>query len=317
MDEYEDVRSINVPEDGKNLRRLLRGLRWTQLIESQKNPLKPMFAEPVHSFYLSVPLALLFLASTLYPYIDDLRIDVVDDNIIIAVIIILAPFSLFHELQVMRMKRIEASIPDFLRRLAVINEIGMPLTRAIEIISNLNIGVLSSEIRLINKDIKWRGSVSDALMKFERRMRTAGISRAITLITRANEATGNIKEVLKIAANDAALAEKLRSDKFSSMISYTMVIYIAFGVFILILVVLSKAFLPLLPSADSLTDVDMTMIGFIDVNEYTRLFMHASVIQGFFSGLIAGQMGEGNAYSGIKHALVMALAAYLIFTVVM
>jgi flagellar protein FlaJ len=54
--------------------------------------------------------------------------------------------------------------------------------------------------------------------------------------------------------------------------------------------------------------------GGIDIDLYTRLFFHAALIQGFFSGLIAGQMGEGHVFSGIKHALIMVTISFLVFT---
>ncbi len=97
-----------------------------------------------------------------------------------------------------RIRILENSIPGFLRRLAAINDVGMPLPDAIRSVSKANIGVLGSEVKLIYKDLVWSNSIQNALMKFERRVRTVSISRMVTLITKASETTGNIKETLKI-----------------------------------------------------------------------------------------------------------------------
>jgi flagellar protein FlaJ len=43
------------------------------------------------------------------------------------------------------------------------------------------------------------------------------------------------------------------------------------------------------------------------------MFFHASLIQGFCSGLIAGVMGEGSVMSGLKHFIIMMTIALLIF----
>lgn len=43
--------------------------------------------------------------------------------------------------------------------------------------------------------------------------------------------------------------------------------------------------------------------------------MHASLIQGLSSGLMAGTMGEGSVMSGLKHSIIMMGIGYLIFTV--
>jgi flagellar protein FlaJ len=32
------------------------------------------------------------------------------------------------------------------------------------------------------------------------------------------------------------------------------------------------------------------------------------------SGLVAGQLGEGSVYDGLKHALVLLVVAYVLFT---
>jgi flagellar protein FlaJ len=47
---------------------------------------------------------------------------------------------------------------------------------------------------------------------------------------------------------------------------------------------------------------------------YTLLFFHASLIQGFCSGLVAGKMGSGSISAGVKHSVIMVLVAYVVFT---
>jgi flagellar protein FlaJ len=51
----------------------------------------------------------------------------------------------------------------------------------------------------------------------------------------------------------------------------------------------------------------------VDLPLYTRLFTHAALIQGFFSGLVAGQMGEGRAVAGLKYSVLMVLIAWIMF----
>jgi len=48
--------------------------------------------------------------------------------------------------------------------------------------------------------------------------------------------------------------------------------------------------------------------------DYNRLFMHATVIQGFFSGIIAGQITGESPYDGLKHSIIMVTIAYIFFT---
>jgi flagellar protein FlaJ len=36
-----------------------------------------------------------------------------------------------------------------------------------------------------------------------------------------------------------------------------------------------------------------------------------TLIQAFFGGLVAGKMGEGSIYAGLKHSLIMMILGYL------
>lgn len=307
---YDDLRTTFSNDDERLIRKLLRSLRWTSVIETRKNPLKIFYADPAKAFYVTIPLAFIYFVLSVYT--QKITVDVLDDSIIISVLILLVPFLLFYEKQTRHILAIEDSVPVFLRRMAAINDVGMPLSDAIKSITKINLGVLSTEVKLMYKDIVWSNSVLGALTKFERRVRTISISRIITLITKASESTGNIKETLRVAANEATLADKLKKQKFTVLFSYLIVVYMSFAVFLLVLYVFAVMFLPMIPNVSSIEGSGMLMINAQKV-EYTLLFMHASVIQGFFSGIIVGQMMGESVYDGLKHSMIMMTTAYLFF----
>jgi len=307
---YDDVRTIFSNDDERLIRKLLRSLRWTGVIETLKDPLKIFFTDPVKAFYITIPAAFVYFVLSIYT--QKITVDILDDSVIISVLILFVPFLLFYEKQTRHIKAIEDSMPVFLRRMAAINDVGMPLSDAIRSIAKINLGVLSTEIKLMYKDIVWSNSVLDALTKFERRVKTISISRIITLITKASESTGNIKETLRVAANEATLADKLKTQKFTVLFSYLIVVYMSFAVFLLVLYVFATMFLPKIPDVSSIEGSGMLMINARKV-EYTLLFMHASVIQGFFSGIIVGQMMGESVYDGLKHSMIMMTIAYLFF----
>jgi flagellar protein FlaJ len=306
---YDDLRLKPFTwDDERMIRKLMRTLRWTSVVEARKNPLKLFFADPNKALYLSVPAAFIYFILSIYK--QEITIDLLDDAIIISTLISLVPFLFFYEMQMKRIKEIGESVPGFLKRLATVTDMGMPLTAAIKSISKISLGVLSTEVKLIHKHIVWTHSVVEALMKFERRVNTVAISRIVTLIAKASESTGNIKETLRVAARDADLAEKLRHQKFAALFSYLIVVYISFAVFMMVLYVFATMFLPRIPSTSGAS-------GMLSISahkaEYSMLFMHASVIQGFFSGVIAGQMMGENFEDGLKHSVVMMTVAYIFF----
>ncbi|MCE8429275.1 MAG: type II secretion system F family protein [Candidatus Methanoperedens sp.] len=306
---YDDVRVIPpVESDKKIIRKLMRSLRWTGIMETRNDPFRPFFVNPIRVFYITIPAALIYFIISVYNH--KITLSYVDDHIIISTLILFVPFLFFYEMQMKRIRQIGDSVPAFLRRLATISDMGTPLSDAIKSISRINLGVLSTEVKLIHKDILWSRSIMESLTKFEHRVNTISISRVVTLITKASEASANIKETLRVAARDADLSEKLTRQKFTVLFSYLIVIYMSFAVFMLVLYVFATMFLPHIPETSG--GRGMFMIS-AHTEEYTMLFMHASVIQGFFSGIIAGQMMGENIFDGLKHSMIMMTVAYIFF----
>ncbi|MBR9682467.1 MAG: hypothetical protein GOV02_02225, partial [Candidatus Aenigmarchaeota archaeon] len=42
------------------------------------------------------------------------------------------------------------------------------------------------------------------------------------------------------------------------------------------------------------------------------LFISMIVVQGIFTGLVAGQIGEGSAIAGVKHSVIMTASGFAI-----
>jgi flagellar protein FlaJ len=138
----------------------------------------------------------------------------------------------------------------------------------------------------------------------------------VKLITKANESSGNIQEVLEVAARDVDTAYKLDRERFQNMIIYTVIILVSFLVFLFVIVILQNQFLSVM--AEEAAGFDSGGGGGFSIDEvpvdtYSMIFFHASVIQGFFSGLVAGQMGEDHVLSGLKYGIVMTLIAVAVF----
>lgn len=287
-----------------------------KLIEFLKNPLRAIFEEPSLALYISVPAGVIYFIVMLYHLmgINPITIDILDNHIVIALFISLTPFAFFYEVRERKIKKIEDAIPDFLTGLASIQEAGLTLARALKLILASNLGILTSEVRKMWGEIQWGSTTTTAFIRFEKRIRTGSISRTVSLITKASEVSGDIRDVLTIAARDATTAKTLRDERRINMFMYVIVVYISFAVFLFIVLILSTMFLPRVP-----TDIGVTSnaAGFFaqdfDIETYKELFFHSVVIQGFCSGLIAGQMGEGQTLSGLKHSLIMVAIAYFVF----
>ncbi|WP_343240952.1 MULTISPECIES: type II secretion system F family protein, partial [unclassified Methanoculleus] len=264
-------------------------------------PLQAFLVEPNRTFYVTVPVALAYVALTVlatpaYPD-TEILIDVLDDHLVVGLLIILIPFGVFHWFWQKRVMELEAEIPEFLNRLSGINQVGLTLAQAIVLLVKADLGVLTYEIRKIKRDIEWGASVQEALVRFEERIRTPTIARTVTLITTASRMTGNISEVLSIAARDAAISENLKRERRAEMFIYTAIVYLVFIVFLFVVAVIDLQFLSVLADVSVLVadaGAGAVPIGKTPLITFERLLYHGCIIQAFFSGLIAGQMGEAS-----------------------
>ena len=243
-----------------------------------------------------------------------------DDIIVFMTLIIIIPLAYFFEKKQRRAKKIASEMPDFLKKLSSTNETGMTLMQSITLISNSNFGSLSNEIKKIWRNLQWGTDINTALKKFANALNTSMSTRVITLITKASESSGDIKDVLNVAANDAKIGEHMRRERSDGMLIYVVIIFISFVVFIYCVYTLSSSFLPVMATAATNSAASGTsqaagtaFIQSFNPDDYLRLFFHAAIIQGFFAGLLAGTMGEGKWMSGLKYSIVMMLIAYVMF----
>jgi len=113
----------------------------------------------------------------------------------------------------------------------------------------------------------------------------------VTLITKASEMSGQIGEVLAIAASDAKMSETLKKERLSEMFIYTAIVYLSFFVFLYVVAVLDTQFLPVLAHIGT-SGISMggplSGIGSVPIKAFNRLLYHACLIHSLFSGLIAG-----------------------------
>ncbi|WP_406661303.1 type II secretion system F family protein [Methanolobus sp. ZRKC3] len=286
------------------------------------NPLEPMFKNPLTTLAITIPLVILFLGTSFALNANKMAnpaimVDFIDDKMVFAVLAVIVPLSIFHEIRQRKKRKLENGFPDFLKKLASTNETGMTLRDSIRLMAKSDTDGLSYEIKKMWRDVFWGLEVNDALVRFANRLRTQVITRSLSLITKANESSGDIGEVLLVAARDASSEQGMKRERTMSMMIYIVIIYISFMVFVGVIYVISTTFLSEMAAAGKQmaeTGSQSGFLGSFDLEAYTRLFKHAAIIQGLSSGLMAGAMGEGNIISGLKHSTIMMLIGYVIFT---
>lgn len=321
---YPDVTITKEKNEEELFEQLKKYDRIRSLIEHIRHPLDSFVTNVNHTLYITVPIAVLYIASVflrvpLYRDID-VYLGVVDDHIIIALLLILIPYAIFYEIWSRKVLGIQALVPDFLERLSGINQVGLTMAQAIAIMVNTNLGLISYEIRRIKRDMEWGANFTEALMRFEERVSTPVIARTVTLITKASEMSGQISEVLAIASSDARMSEALKKERLSEMFIYTAIVYLSFFVFLFVVAVLTTQFLPILANITAEgVPVTGSLKGFgsIPLATFARILYHACLVEALFSGLIAGQMGESSLAAGVKHSCILLVIALVTFNFIL
>jgi flagellar protein FlaJ len=271
-----------------------------------KRPLQALHVAPSRSFLVSVPAAAIFALAHIYLG------QFSESTVFFAVLIPALPFVFLHETKARRIGKIEDSFPDFLTSLSSSIASGLTPAQAIRSASASELGPLSSELRRVSGEMEWGASTSESLSNFDERVGSGMVSRSVGVMKRAMEASGEISDVVDILALDTSTSRSLKQEKRGAMITYTIIVYMSFAVFISTAGMISTYLLPMMPGAAPVAG--MQIAPGMPQAEVTRLLFHASLIQGFCSGLVAGQLGSGDVRAGLKHSILMMALAYLLFS---
>jgi len=264
-------------------------------------------------------MGLLALSGTLKPItFGDIIIGLWYDYVILGIIVFTGVYGIYEFMRLRTIRKIDERFPDFVRDLAEARRAGMTFTKAIIHASKGNYGVLTPEIQKIARQISWGSSVDAALSSFAKRVNTKLIRRTISLIIEASRSGGHVADVLDAASKDAREIKLIESERRASLISYVAIVYVGMGVFLMIVVIITKTLLPALMGSSGSPSISGGAMGVLqntkeDVLAITQVFFSAAIIQSGLMGLIAGVFEEGDLISGIKHSFIMLIIAWVVF----
>ncbi|WP_456478398.1 type II secretion system F family protein [Geoglobus ahangari] len=267
--------------------------------------LPELLKNPEYTLIVTLP-ASIFVIAAMKPYRPETVL-----GMLFAVIAV--PYVVLYEYRNRMIRKLEEELPEFLKQLGSLNESGLTLVAALRVLSTTNLGALTKEVMNIRKDVEWGRLITEALQRFDERVGSNVVSKVVSILVKALEATDNVKAAIFTAATDAEMYLEFRKRIANEMFVYTVIVYITFAVFLFTVVVLNQNFVKVFGSISVPESFVGTSFTFPDVEKLTTLFYHATLLNGFFSGLVAGVMGAGSIKSGLKHSLIMVLVSILVF----
>ena len=227
----------------------------------------------------------------------------------LGVIVGILPYSYLSYKEHTRIGEMEENFPSFLRDIAEAKKTGMTLAQALYKSSKIDYGDLSPQIQKMSSQISWGIPFGEVMTRFSKRVKSEFISRAIAIIVEAEVSGGAITDTLDSVARDARLIKEAEHERKTQLSQQSAIMYAIFFLFVAIVISLLRLMIPLVTSEGfSLATENPDVI----LNFYRNLFFAMIVIQGIFSGLLAGQISTGSVAPGLKHSAIFLVSGVLI-----
>lgn len=274
-------------------------------------------------FFVSIGIAIaVSLLGTLLYFGGEINITTLFNFIIAGIALALLPSGILDFIYIRRIREIENRIPDFLQDVAEASRFGMTLADSIISTSKGRYGILTKEIKKMASQLEWGVPVSLVLEDFLERTRTPLTERVVGTIIKANEAGGNVSDVLSQVAQYSREVQQLTKEKFSQLSTYGVVLLISFGVFLVTILILNIQFFPEMIKASSgisgsssLSSSNVASINVSIIPYVKMIFAAAVIIHGVGDGLMAGVLKDGRYESGFIISVALALVGYLFLVI--
>lgn len=266
-------------------------------------------------------------------------VPVLGNLVIISVFISVVPYFIYRYTRFIWIKSLEEQFPNFVRDLADSGRSGMSLPECIGIAAKANYGKLTPEIQKMYNRLTWGTSFLRTMDIFQNNVKDSKIIlEALSIIRQSYEGGGSIPNTLDSVAKDILMLKEAEAERASLVREQVMIMYGLFFIFLGISVMIIYVMVPMLESQASVT-TGISGFEFINpcegglifpcgffsgicavlaVNKaitcyYVAIFFSVVLVQGVFTGLIAGQLSENSPISGIKHSLIMSFSAVGVF----
>ena len=238
----------------------------------------------------------------------------------IGVLIGILPFviSLINETREEAEK--EEMFLEFTRNLVESVKTGTPISKSIINLKDKAYGVLGQNVKKLANQISLGIPLNLALQVFAKDIDNKTVSRTIILIGQAERAGGEIGEILEAVAEAVSISDRLKKERKAAISTLVVQGYIIFFVFMIIILIMQFQILPMVSGIAELGSLGEGSFGAIGAGggetvqqeDISNSFLYLLLIQGFFTGLTIGKLGEGGVKAGIKHSFTLMLISFVV-----
>ncbi|WP_255150298.1 type II secretion system F family protein [Halorarius halobius] len=229
------------------------------------------------------------------------------------------PLMVFREWNVRSRRGITKNLSDNLRKLSSANDTGMTLLGSIQVVADTSSGKLSDEFDKMHAKVNYGTSLKTALREFNNEYHIPRLARTIKLISKAQEASSQITQVLSTAAQASENQDDIERDRKSRTRMQVVIIIMTYITLLGVMAILKVKFLDVMAglaqqaSGSGGSGGAAGFSGGVDTQLLTLLFFHAVTLQAIISGFIAGYMRDVSLMAGLKFAVILPTLALLVF----
>lgn len=303
------------------------GKIWALEFQHQLNtifddPIETLTKSPSYSLLFSVPativvVGLLFVQGIAEPSLDSFTEEPLMQSFAWFGIPFLLPatiFVMFYEKNRREIGSITNTLTDDLRKMANQNSAGMPLLESLRMTGRDNPSRLGQELSTMYKRVQFGSTVGGALIEFNNKYGIPRLARTVKLVYKSQESSAYIPEVLQTAANLSQIEDDLAEDKKTRSRMQVAIVILGFLVFLGVLIMMDRFFLTTISglvaesdaSQGQFADFGNTSEGFLSM-----LYIHMTLIQAMFGGLVAGYMREDELLGGIKYSIAFVIVVFV------
>ena len=243
-----------------------------------------------------------------------------DIGVIFGIMVGIIPLTVFQLREVQRKDNIDRNLPVFLLALLSSVQSGANLIKAIEQAAERNLGALTPELKNLKANISWGIPIEEAFENFAQRTGTRVSRRVTVLLEMAMKIGGDVTENLEMIQKHVSEMQNIEKSRKSALQPYTYTIYISFGVFLAVAVLLTTSFFTeitkvqegLLSSGAGSGSLFGSLAS-MDIASLEGALFNMAIIEAIFGGLAAGKIGSGSYVAGTKHVVAMIIAAIIAF----
>ncbi len=269
-------------------------------------------------FSLIASITVLTLSFTISEYSQSTTIR--DVGLIFGVLVGVVPLTIHQLKEVQRRDSIDRNMPMFLLALLSSVQSGANLIKAIEQAAERNLGTLTPELKNLRANLSWGTPMEDAFENFAERTGTRVSRRVTVLLEMAMKIGGDVTENLEMIQKHVSEMQNIEKSRKSALQPYTYTIYISFGVFLAVAVLLTTSFFTeiekvqdgLLASGSG-TEGLFGSLASMEIEKLESALFNMAIIEALFGGLAAGKIGAGSYVAGTKHVVAMIVIAVIAF----